>query len=460
MRPFVVKPFLGLEGEISLLGDKSIAHRALILGAVSSGKTIIKNFPANDDCLATLKILQELGVPITKSIQSSKKLSLTVNIQGRGLYGLRKPRKPLFCSESGTTLRLLLGLLAGQNFPAYLKAALSLSKRPMLRVTAPLRLMGAAISARRKTQGAKREEYPPVRISGGGLKSITYKMPVASAQVKSALLLAGLYGDGKTIIIEPVRTRDHTERMLRLFKADVKVIGNKIVIKRRVKLSSPGEIFLPGDISSAAFFMVLASLIPGARITIKKVSLNPLRTGVIRVLKRMGADIKVTRSVRSEAKPPRRGQGRNVTGAEPIGDLLVKSSSLRGTVVRKKEIPSLIDELPVLMVAASFAKGKTVFEGAEELRVKETDRIRSMSVNLQKMGAHISLVKRGNAEKMVITGTKPLKAAAVSSFGDHRTAMSMIVAGLAAHGSTKIDDISCINKSFPDFIAKLNSLKH
>ncbi|MGD0336762.1 MAG: 3-phosphoshikimate 1-carboxyvinyltransferase [Candidatus Omnitrophota bacterium] len=449
MRPFVVKPLLGLEGEISLLGDKSIAHRALILGAVSCGKTIIKNFPANDDCLATLKILQELGVPITKNIQSPKKLSLTVNIEGRGLYGLRKPRKPLFCSESGTTLRLLLGLLAGQNFSAYLKAAPSLSSRPMLRVTAPLRLMGAAISARRKTQGAKREEYPPVRISGGGLKSIIYKMPVASAQVKSALLLAGLYADGKTIIIEPVRTRDHTERMLRLFKAGVKVIGNKIVIKRRVKLSSPGEIFLPGDISSAAFFMVLASLIPGARITIKKVSLNPLRTGVIRVLKRMGAHIKVTKS-----------QSHKVTSAEPIGDLLVKSSSLRGTVVRKKEIPSLIDELPVLMVAASFAKGKTVFEGAEELRVKETDRIRSMSLNLRKMGARISLVKRGNAEKVVITGTKPLKAVGVSSFGDHRTAMSMIVAGLAAHGSTKIDDISCINKSFPDFIAKLNSLKH
>jgi 3-phosphoshikimate 1-carboxyvinyltransferase len=302
--------------------------------------------------------------------------------------------------------------------------------------------MGAFINA-------QREEHPPFRIKRSNLKSITYKMPVASAQVKSALLLAGLYADGKTIIIEPIRTRDHTERMLRLFKADVKVIGNKIVIKRRVRLSSPGEIFLPGDISSAAFFMVLASLIPGARITIKKVSLNPLRTGVIRVLKRMGADIKVTKL-----------QSHKVTGAEPIGDLTVRSSRLKGVRVKKAEIPSLIDELPVLMVAASFAKGKTVFEGVEELRVKETDRIRSMSVNLHKMGAHISLVKRGNVEKVVITGTKPLKAVAVSSFGDHRTAMSMIIAGLAAHGSTKIDDISCINKSFPDFIAKLNSLKH
>ena len=273
-------------------------------------------------------------------------------------------------------------------------------------------------------------------------------MPVASAQVKSAILLAGLYATGATCVIEPVKTRDHTERMLRLFKAKIKVKQNKIVIKGKGELISPGRIFIPGDISSASFFIVLATILPDSRISIENVNLNPSRTGILKVLKRMGANIRVT------------SYELRVTSYEPMGDLLVKSSSLRGTVVRKEEIPSLIDELPILMVAASCAVGKTVFEGVEELRVKETDRIKSMSRNLRKMGADIRVLKTPKAEKIVIQGSGTLKGARVESFGDHRTAMSMVVAALRAQGKTRIDEISCINKSFPNFLTLLKTLLH
>ncbi|MCX5710499.1 MAG: 3-phosphoshikimate 1-carboxyvinyltransferase, partial [Candidatus Omnitrophica bacterium] len=260
-----------------------------------------------------------------------------------------------------------------------------------------------------------------------------YKTPVASAQVKSAILLAGLYAKGKTRVIEAIPTRDHTERMLRAFKGKM--------------LKSPRKIYIPGDISSAAFFMVAGSIIPGSRILIKNVSLNPTRTGAVKVLKRMGADIEV-KNVKRKAK-----------NFESMGDVLVKSSELRGTRVSIKEIPLLIDELPVLMVAASLARGKSIFEGVEELRVKETDRIRSMTENLKKMGADIRVNKVKNGESIIINGVKSLKGSRVKSFGDHRTAMSMIVAGLAAKGSTRIDDVSCISKSFPDFIRVIKSLR-
>ena len=446
MKPFVINPSLSLRGSILLLGDKSIAHRALFLSAISRGKTIINNFPANDDCLNTLKALQDLGVSIIKSRLSGRGLSLTVVVTGLGLDGLRRPEKALFAGESGTTFRLLLGLLAGQEFLTRLNAGKSLSKRPMLRVTGPLRLMGAQIKARAVRRGAKYEEYPPAVIKGGCLRAISYKPAVVSAQVKGAILLAGLYANGLTSVSETAKSRDHTERMLRLFKAGVKVFGNKVVIKGRPRIVSPGRIILPGDISSAAFFVVMACLIPGSKILIKHVGLNPLRIGVLRVLKRMGARIQIS-GLRSQ-----------VLGGEPFGDLIVRNSALKGAAVSKKEIPSLIDELPVLMVAASFAKGRTVFEGVEELRVKETDRIRSMSINLRKMGASIAVVKKGNSERVIIEGRGGLKGASLSSFNDHRTALSMAVAGLAADTPSRIDDISCINKSFPDFIAKLRTL--
>ena len=444
MKSFVVTPASRLKGEITLPGDKSIAHRAILVSAISQGKTTIRHFPANKDCLYTLGALQKLGVKI--SATSADGQFLTVTVRGNGLRGLKKTRSNIFGGDSGTTFRLLLGILAGQDFKVRLIAGKSLSKRPMLRVTQPLRMMGAKIDTRHKTQDTRPEEYPPITIRGGNLQPITYKMPVASAQVKSAILLAGLYAKGNTQVIEPVKTRDHTERMLELFKASIKLKRNAIVIKGNQPLVSPGRITIPGDISSASFFLVLAAILPNSRLIIRNVGLNPSRNGVMRVLKRMGAKIKVS-SLKSQ-----------VLGVEPLGDIIIKSSLLKGTVVKKEEIPSLIDELPILIVAACNARGITVFEGVGELRVKETDRIRSMSENLRKMGADIVVSKTGSSEKIIIKGVKQLKGVRVRSFGDHRTAMSMVVAGLNAQGKTYIDDIICINKSFPDFLNLLGVL--
>jgi len=455
MRPFVVKPCLPLKGEISLLGDKSIAHRSIIISALARGETRIKNFPDSKDCLSTVKAFKKLGIKIKAGPQH------TVTIFGKGLYGLSKPNGPIFISESGTTLRLLLGVLSGQNFKTRLVAGASLSRRPMLRVNSPLRMMGARIKARVKRQKAKIEEYPPLIIQGGSLRPIKYTMPLASAQVKSAILLAGLYAKGKTYVRERVPTRDHTERMLKLFRAGMKLKQNTIVIKGGQELVSPRLLTIPGDISSAGFFIVPAVIIPKSQVLIRNVSLNPSRTGILKVLKRMGADIQVTLPVRQAGKSPSHPAcpaGRQVTRGEPMGDIVVKSSSLRGIIIKKEEIPSLIDEIPILMVAACIAGGRTVFEGVGELRVKETDRIRSMSENLKKMGAKIAVFKTDNLEKIIIQGIKQLKGARVRSFGDHRTAMSMIAAGLTAEDETTIDDISCIDKSFPNFLNILKTL--
>jgi 3-phosphoshikimate 1-carboxyvinyltransferase len=446
MKPFVVSPVSHLEGELSLSGDKSIAHRSIIISAISRQTTRIENFPTNKDCLSTIKAFKKLGVKITKS-------SSTVTVNGAGLLGLRKPKKPILVGNSGTTLRLLLGVLAGQNFKTELIAGASLSQRPMRRVTEPLRMMGALIKSKVRKCDLKNEEYPPITIKGGNLKPIKYKMPVASAQAKSAILLAGLYTRGATEVIEPIKTRDHTERMLRLFKADIKVNKNNIVIKGNKELISPGILAIPGDISSAAFFIVLATIIPDSKVLVKNVSLNPLRTGVIRVLKRMGADIKI-----QNPNDPRLAWVPRIQNDEPAGDILIKSSRLKGTTVRKEEVPSLIDELPILMVAASNARGVTVFEGVGELRVKETDRIKSMAENLKGMGASIQVKRAQETENIIIEGVKQLKGSKVRSYGDHRTAMSMIIAGLKARGKTIIDDITCISKSFPQFLDFLTTL--
>ena len=449
MGSFLVSGLSRIKGEINLAGDKSIAHRSVILSALSEGKTTIQNFPANADCLSTINAFKKLGIKVTGKLKLGA--SGTISVFGKGLLGLDKPKSPIFIADSGTTLRLLLGVLAGQDFKVKLLAGKSLSKRPMLRVTAPLRQMGAEIYGQtgKRTNG-QREEYPPITIEGGNLKAITYRMPVASAQVKSAILLAGLYTGGTTKIIEPIKTRDHTERMLKLFKANIKVKGNQIIIKGDRRLVSPQRIYLPGDISSASFFMVAASILPDSEILMRNVNLNPSRMGIVKVLKRMWADIQLS-AVSCQLS------------SEPMGDILVKSSKLKGTVVKKEEIPSLIDELPVLMVAASCARGKSIFEAVGELRVKETDRINSMVNNLKKMGADIQVTKspshhNTNKEHIVIKGKAELKGARVKSVGDHRTAMSMFVAGLRAQGKTIIDDISCINKSFPGFLATLKNL--
>lgn len=453
MRSFCAPQVLSLKGEINLLGDKSIAHRCVIVSSVALGKTTIENFPTSKDCLSTIAVFKKLGIKI-----KHKRLGITHNsiitVLGKGLYGLKKPQGPIFVGDSGTTLRLLLGVLAGQDFKAKLIAGRSLSRRPMLRVTQALRIMGAEINAKtHKTHGAQREEYPPITIRGGNLKPISYVLPVASAQVKSAILLAGLYARGISRVIETISTRDHSERILKLFKAEIQLKQNTIVIKGGKELVSPKRIYIPGDISSASFFMVAAAILPHSEILIKNVSLNPSRIGVIKVLKRMGAHIKAQSSCLSGRQAKLK-----VQGYEPMGDLLVKSSFLKGARVKKKEIPSLIDELPILMVAACFANGRTIFEGIEELRVKETDRIRSMSENLSKMGAHIEILKGDKSENIIIRGVKQLKGTKVRSFGDHRTAMSMVVAGLGAKGKTSIDDIVCINKSFPEFTRLLKTL--
>ena len=415
-----------------LPADKSIAHLAIILSAVSLNSTVIENFPANNDCRSTLNIISRLGIK-TKYINPAR-----VIIYGRGLRGLKKPKGPLFIEESGTTFRLMLGLLAGQRFASTLSAGKGLSRRPMLRVINPLKSMGALITG--KPQGG-----PPVIIKGNNLNGIKYKMEVASAQVKSAILLAALYARGKTTVIEPLKTRDHTERMLKAFKAKVERKGNTVSVTGGKELFSPGTIYIPADISSAAFFMVAAAIVPGSDIRLKGVSMNPTRLGVVKALKRMGADITI-RKIKPQAN------------GEPLGDIRVKSSNLKGVRLPAKEAPFLIDELPVLMVAAAYAGGRSVFEGVGELRIKETDRIRSMSENLKKMGADISVVKSVGNENIVIRPGRQLKWASFKSFGDHRTAMSMIVAGLAAKGRSRIDDVSCIGKSFPQFIKILKGI--
>ncbi len=441
MKPFNILPSLSLKGSLSLPGDKSIAHRALILGAISSGKIRILNFPFNEDLLSTVHSFKKLGVKII--LNRRKKEAV---VFGVGLHGLQKPRNGVMIDESGTTFRLLLGLLSGQNFDSVLRAGKSLSKRPMARVIEPLRMMGASLKGVKRISGRRKEEYPPVSIKKSHLKGIYYRLPVASAQVKSALLLATLYAAGKTIINEPVRTRDHTERILEEFQVKVLRKKNLWILAGGQEPVSPGIIYTPGDISSAAFFIIGACILKDSRITIRKVGLNPTRFGLINVLKRMGADITL--------KPylSRR------TGYEPIGDIVVTGSELKGVKVGRKEIPTLIDELPALMVAASFAKGLSIFEGVEELKVKETDRINSMASNLNRMGADFSIIKQGSSRKIKIYGRGGLKGTALRSFNDHRTAMSLIIAGICASSKSVINDVSCIKKSYPGFIKEIKSL--
>lgn len=424
--PYQIKPCQKIRGSVSFPGDKSIAHRAVIISAIAMGSTLIKNFSFSDDCQATIKALRSLGV-VVKEINAR-----TLSVKGVGLFGLQAPRKTINVAESGTTMRLLAGLLCAQGFASILDGKKGLRKRPMHRVLEPLRVMGARISARKNGK----DEYPPLRISPGRLKALRWTMSVPSAQVKSAILLAGMYAEGISTVLESIPTRDHTERMLRHFKARISVKGKSIRIAAST-VTSPKELVIPGDISSASFFIVLACVLKDSRITIRDVCLNPTRCGIIEVLKKMGARIKVA--------------NRNPESFEPVGDLIVESSSLHGVVVKDHQIPSLIDELPILMVAACFAQGKTVLEGVGELRVKETDRINSMIQNLSKMGVCIETKHKGNKEVIIIEGWSGLSGANLKSFGDHRTAMSMVVAALGANSPSSIDNMRCVSKSLPGF---------
>ncbi len=436
MKQIKLKKVKRLSGEFVAPGDKSISQRAVMISALARGKTAIYNFLDCQDCRKLINAMRKMGVKINFSKNSQGKI---LEVYGVGLSGLKKPTSSIYLGNSGTSTRLISGILAAQKFRSVLTGDESLSCRPMKRITDPLRKMGADIKGEMK----RGQEYLPLVITGQQLKAIRYKMPIKSAQVKSAVLLAGLFAAGKTQVLEKIKTRDHTERMLKLFKADIYVRGMKITVRGEENLTSPGRIFIPGDISSCLFFIVAATIIPGSSIVIRNVGLNPTRSYILSVLKRMGANIRILN------------KERRLNAFEPSGDLLIRARALRAVTLNKKEVAFCIDELPIICVAACFAKGTTRITGAGELRVKETDRIFSIFTNLRKMGAKI----RNVGNDLIITGDKKLQAARLDSFNDHRTLMSMAVAGLLAEGTTVIKNPECINKSFPNFMSILENLR-
>ena len=414
-------------GEFAPPPDKSISHRSVIFSSLAKGTSTVRNFLRAQDTLSTVNAFRSLGIVI-------KDEGSTLTIHGRGLHGLSEPSDVIDCGNSGTTIRLLSGVLAGNPFFSVLTGDRSLRTRPMGRVIKPLSLMGAHISARDNNR------YPPLAVKGGNLTPITYEMPVASAQVKSSLLLAGLYAEGVTVIAEPVKSRDHSEKMLPAFGADVTVEGLRITVRAGRDLG-PLDTHVPGDFSSAAFFIVAALLIPGAEITVRNVGINPTRTGLLEVLKNMGAAIEVSNM-------------HDVSG-EPVADIFCRGKAdLKAVSVTGETVPSLIDEFPVLCVAAALAEGTTTIQGAEELRVKESDRIKTIASELRKMGVEIDEYPDG----LSIKGAEKIHGAEVESHGDHRIAMSMAVAALAAEGKTVIHGASAVDISFPGFFDTLRRL--
>ena len=426
MQSIIVNKIKWLRGTIYPPGDKSISHRAIIFGSLARGKSKVTNFCPGDDTLNTLKAFQSLGITIEGS-------RTEYTIWGKGLKGLQEPSDIIDAGNSGTTTRLLTGLLGGQNFFSVITGDASLRKRPMKRVTEPLRAMGA------KIDGREGGDCVPLAIRGGNLRSITYHTPVASAQIKSAILLGGLYADGVTEVIEPFLSRDHTERMLKALGAPVETKKTMVRIKGFTELEA-FSLFVPGDISSAAFFVVGGAIIPDSEVIIRGVGINPLRTGILDVLKNMGADISI-----GEIKEE---------GGEERADIIVKSSLLKGVEVSGDLIPRTIDELPILAVAASQAEGTTIIRDAKELRIKETDRIKTMAEGLRRFGVQVEEFEDG----MAITGPQKLKGTRVSSYGDHRVAMAFIIAGLTASGETIVEDTAPIATSFPNFMELLDSL--
>ncbi len=416
-----------IKGALSFPGDKSLSHRALIFGSLARGISRFKNVLWGEDCVCTRKAFEAMGVQIKTKNNSE------ITITGGGLHALKKPGKSLYLGNSGTSMRLLMGLLAAQPFESKLTGDLSLSSRPMKRVSEPLSHMGADI------QGKGGANFAPLTIRGKKLKGDRFKLKVSSAQVKSALLLAGLYADGQTSITEPVKSRDHSERFLKYFGAKIKENGNTVTIRSGQTLKAR-SFEIAGDISSAAFFMAIAALLPSSDIQFRSVLWNPTRTGVVSVLKRMGVRF-IGLRVRKN-------------GPEPVADFKIKTGQLKAFQISKKELPALIDEIPILTVLATQAHGISVIHDADELRVKETDRIHSMVTTLSKMGACIEA--KGNT--LTIKGPTPLTGTKVDSFKDHRTAMSLIVAGLVAQGTTRVQDTECINTSFPNFFELLKKI--
>ena len=432
MSDLVVKPSRGISGALVLPGDKSISHRAVLLAAIAEGDTVITGFLKGQDTLNTARAVQMLGIPV-EGLGTERLV-----VHGKGLDGLSEPVDILDLGNSGTGMRLLAGLLAGQDFFSVITGDQYLRKRPMARIVEPLRQMGAVIDGR---SGGK---LAPLAIRGGGrgVRSIDHASPVASAQVKSAVLLSGLYAEGVTSVSEPSKSRDHTERMLRFFGVEVSEEGTRVSLRGRQRLAAKGSLDIPSDISSAAFFMVAASIVRGSDLTIRNVGVNPTRVGVIDILTEMGAAIDL--------------ENRREQAGEPVADIRVRQRKLHGVNISGDMIPRAIDEIPVIAVAASYAQGKTVIRNASELRVKESDRIATMAAELRKMGADVKELPDG----MEIAGRDSLSGAVCESHGDHRIAMSVAVAGLAAQGDTVVRDAGWIDTSFPGFARLLNQAAH
>lgn len=420
MNNYTIHPSTRLYGTIRVPGDKSISHRALMLAAIADGITDIEGFLASADCLATRDALYELGVQID-SINPQH-----LQVHGVGLYGLHAPKKVLDLGNSGTSIRLMAGLLAGQRFASQLTGDHSLLRRPMARIIKPLQAMGAKIQM-------TNHDFPPLWIEGKqALHAIHYTMPVASAQVKSGLLLAGLYAEGETVITEPVATRDHTERMLAAFGCSIKRQSNSIYLTGKQHLTAT-HIHVPADISSAAFFMVGATLAPGSDITLTDVGINPTRYGVIQILQKMGADITLL--------------NQRIQSGEPVADIRVQHAKLHGITIPEAWIAAAIDEFPAIFIAAAAAQGTTILRGASELRVKESDRIQAMAEGLQTLGITIEAQPDG----AIIQGGA-MHGGVINSYGDHRIAMAFTMAGLRATDTIEIEDCSNVVTSFPEFI--------
>lgn len=417
---------LPLRGELSVPGDKSISHRAVMFGSLAEGTTEVTNFLQGADCLSTISCFRQMGIDIENTPDR-------ILIHGKGLHGLSRPDDILDVGNSGTTTRLMSGILAGQNFDCTVNGDASIQKRPMKRIMTPLSLMGADISS------IPGNGCAPLHIQGHPLKAIHYQSPVASAQVKSCVLLAGMYADGITRVTEPVLSRNHSELMLNHFGASVTTESTTVSIEPDPLLEGR-SISVPGDISSAAYFIAAGLLVPGSQVLIRNVGVNPTRDGILRVCRAMGADIAI--------------MNERADSGEPTADLLVKYSSLKGTVVEGEIIPTLIDELPVIAILAAFAQGTTIIRDAAELKVKESNRIDVMVENLSRMGADIE----GTEDGMIIRGGRPLHGAEIDGHLDHRIAMSFAVAALAAEGTTTIRDAECVRISYPGFYDDLFSL--
>ena len=415
-----------LKGEVSIPGDKSISHRAVMFGSLAEGTTEVTNFLQGADCLSTISCFRKLGIEIENTSQR-------ILIHGKGLHGLTEPSDTLDTGNSGTTTRLISGILAGQRFTTILNGDASIQTRPMKRIMTPLSMMGADITS------LKGNDCAPLRICGGQLHGVAYTSPVASAQVKSCILLAGLYADAPTSVTEPVLSRNHTELMLAGFGAHVTSSGTTATIEPEPDLNGM-KIEVPGDISSAAYFLAAGLMIPNSEIMIKNVGINPTRDGILRVAKEMGGDITILNE--------------KTSGGEPTCDLLVRSSSLKGVTIGGEIIPTLIDEIPMIAVMACFAEGITTIKDAQELKVKESNRIDTVVTNLKAMGAHIEATDDG----MIIEGGDPLHGAVIDSHLDHRIAMSFAIGALGADGETRIEGADCVKISYPEFYQTLEKL--